>query len=314
MPQDARGKTFVAGALVLVAAVVVVVLVWPADEQGAASAVVSSAPVERVEGESRTQPLPPDRTTVESVMAFSAGHARGWRDDAQLTRLYATGVRADGSFDRESSEVQLVYFSPEATRSHGEINGWRMTVRQGMFDGVAIWLHPAPEPDERPARWCSLRDVVGEGAPDRFTIDTHWAQRGAQAPALLVFTTTPTRWVVVADPFTCAVHDRSRPRTEQEDEEVANAPDASGVQFDARTASQRVTAKIAAAGCERDGPKGAATVQVVFGKDGRATQVDFLAGSVGDTAAGQCLRTALMGVRVKPWQQGTGRAVARFVW
>jgi hypothetical protein len=251
---------------------------------------------------------------VESVVAFAAGHARGWRDDAQLIRLYATGVKADGSFDRESSEVQLVYLSPEATRSHGEINGWRMTVRQGMFEGVAIWLHPAPEPDERPAHLCPLRDVVGEGAPDRFTVDAHWAKRGEQAPALLVFTTTPTRWVVVADPFTCAVHDRSRPRTDQETEEVANAPDASGVWFDARAASEVITSQIAEAGCERSGPKGAATVQVVFGKDGKAIQVDFLAGSVGESAAGQCLRAALLRTRVKPWQQGTGQAAARFVW
>ncbi len=309
MPQH-RGTTFVAGALTLMAAVAVMVFVWPSDEDGPAPGVVSSAPGER---ESLAQPLPADRTTLETVVAFATDHARGWRDDARLTRLYATGVRAEGSFERDSSSIQLVYLSPAATRS-GEINGWRMTVQRGTFEGVAIWLHPAPEPDERPARLCPLRDVVGEGAPDLFTVDAHWAQRGEQAPALLVFTTTPTRWVVVADPFTCAVHDRSRPRTEQEDEETANAHDASGAWFDARTASEKVSAKIAASGCERDGPKGPATVQVVFGKDGRATEVEFLAGSVGDTPAGQCLRVALTNVRVKPWQQGTGRTAARFVW
>jgi hypothetical protein len=257
-------------------------------------------------------PLPEGVMRMEELVAFAHEQAKGWRDDARLTRLYATGVRADGSFDRSASEVQVVFVSPEATQG-GEINGWRVVVRAGRYSGVEIWQRPAPEVDAPPAPWCPLGDVVGKESPAQFTLDVHYAKRGGQAPALLAFTTTPIRWLVVADPFTCEVVDRSQPRTDQEQREL-DAGDGTGPWFDAKMATEAISATIASSSCGKDGPRGQATVRVTFSKDGAASAVSFLAGSVQGTGAGRCLEAALMQVRVKPWERGEGQAAARFVW
>lgn len=257
-------------------------------------------------------PLPEGVTGMERLLSFAVEQAKDWRRDAQLTRLYATGVRADGSFDPRASEVQVVFVSPQATQG-GEINGWRVAVREGRASGVEIWQQPAPQLPTRPASWCPLGDIVGEGSPEQFTLDVHYAQRGTEAPALLAFTTTPMRWLVVADPFTCKVLDRSQPRTDQEQREL-DAGGEKGPGFDAKAATEAISATIAASSCGKGGPQGGATVQVTFSKDGRALAVSFLAGSVGGTSAGRCLEAALMRVRVNPWQQGEGQAAARFVW
>jgi len=277
----------------------------PAHSQGAQPA--AGAPEEH--------PVPAEIQSFEQLVGFARQQAtKTWRSDARLIRLYATSVAADGKFERETSVVQVVFVSPEATDSAKDVNGWRLSVRQGSFSAVEIWQHPAPKLDPRPFRWCPLADLVGEGAPTRFTLDVHYAVRGDQQPLAIAFTRAPKRWMVGADPFTCEVHDRSRPRTEEEERELAQ-PDASGLLFDARYATQQISAAIAASSCRgAQGPSGNGTVQVTFGRGGQAERVEFLAGSFAGTAAGQCLEKALLAVRVKPWQRGDGQAASRFVW
>lgn len=311
MARDKKNlEIMLAGGLFAIVVAAVLYAAFDSDPDPGAASSVAEAPsgVERPE----EFPLPDGVKGMEELLAFAREQAKGWREDARLARLYATGVRADGSFDRNVSEVQVVFVSPEAAQG-GEINGWRMVVRAGRVSGVEIWQQPAPEVGALAAPWCPLNDVVGEDSPEQFTLDVHYAKRAAQAPALMAFTTTPIRWLVVADPFTCQVIDRSRPRTDQEQREL-EAKDGTGPWFDAKMASEAISATIAASSCDKDGPRGQATVQVTFSKDGRASMVSFLAGSMEGTTAGRCLEAELKQVRVKPWQQGEGHAAARFVW
>jgi hypothetical protein len=316
MAFGSKNLATIAAGAVLVALAVVLVYTSLSEPETSAVAPSTSEGAQPAPGNVEQRPLPAEIQRLEQLLEFAREQAtKSWRPDARLTRLYATSVAADGSFDRQASVVQTVFVSPEATESAKDVNGWRLSVREGNFGAVEIWQHPPPTLDPRPIRWCSLVDMVGEGAPKRFTLDVHYANRGEQAPVALAFARSPKRWLVGADPFTCEVHDRSRARTEEEEREHATRPDASGPVFDARHAAQQISEAIAASKCRgKDGPSGHGTVQVTFGQGGKAEGVEFLAGSFAGTAAGGCLEKALLGIRVKPWQRGDGRAVSRFVW
>lgn len=297
----------IAGALFVAVAGVVFYSTFE-DEPGPAgpSGAAQSAPVaaERI-------PLPETARELPHVLDLARQLATSWQKDARLVRLYATPIGADGAVDRERSVVQLVFVSPLVTREHEESNGWRFALEKGKYSTTPIWLHPPPKLDGRDPRWCPLDGVVGDSAPERFTLDVHYAERGGEGPVLLAFTREPKRWMVGADPFTCEILDRSRNVTDQERD--AATTDASGPLFDARAAAKLVSAAIDASSCRRPGA-GRATVQVTFDRAGKATDVEFIAGSVGTTDAGRCLRDALMQVRIPPWQQGDGRTAARFAW
>jgi len=316
MAFGSKNLATIAAGAVLIALAIVLVYTSLSEPETSAVTPANSEGAQPAPGNVEQRPLPAEIQRLDQLLAFAREQAtKTWRHDASLTRLYATSVAADGSFDRQTSVVQAVFVSPEATDSAKDVNGWRLSVRQGNFGAVEIWQHPSPKLDPRPIRWCPLVDMLGQDAPTRFTLDIHYANRGEQPPVALAFTRAPKRWLVGADPFTCEVHDRSRARTEEEEREHATQHDASGPVFDVRHAAQQISDAIAASKCRgKDGPSGHGTVQVTFARGGKAEGVEFLAGSFAGTPAGGCLEKALLGIRVKPWQRGDGRAVSRFVW
>lgn len=260
-----------------------------------------------------TNALAPEVTTLSEILQIVTQKARKWRDDAQLFRLYATEVKGDGTFDKTRGEIQIVLTS-EAAEKSGETNGWRGMIRDGNLEDTRIWLTPAPALDDRPKRLCSLGEVAGKGAPERFTVDVQWARQQGRQSSLLLFTVEPTRWMVVADPYTCVVGERSSSKTLQEEQEDKDrlVQDESGQEFDVRAASESLRKAIDRAGCKQGSKTVSAAVQVVFDKRGHASNVDFL--SAMDESEKHCLRAVLMKTRVKPWNRGTGVAATRFAW
>ncbi len=280
----------------------------------------SSSPEPRVHGPSRTpgdvetQPLPAEVASLDDLLVFARERARRWREDATTTRMYATKVTERGIFDREFSVVQVVFVSPAQSRGGTEANGWRFSVREGMYGGQEIWQHPAPEAGKEPGRWCALSDIVGPGAPASFTLDIRYATRASERPALLAFTKKPKRWMVVADPFSCEVRNRARQRTVEEERAAASA-EAGGTWFDARGAVSRAQKVVAESRCRDEGTaSGPGTVELTFRRDGLVERVEFLAGPYAGTPAGECLKKELSKLRISPWDRGAGRAAARFRW
>lgn len=315
MNTGVKNAATMVGGAILVALVAYVIYDAAESGPGQADPSTSTPSDEPLHRDEDTVALPAGLDRLKGIVELATEQARQWRPDARLTRLYATELRVDGAFDSSGSSVQAVFVSQEATSEGQQANGFRFFVQQGRYAATPIWLYPPPELDDRPIRLCPLASVAGEEAPERFTLDTHYAQQGKREPSLLLFTRRPKRWMVAADPFTCEVRDRSRALTVEEQRERAAALDAAGARFDAREATAAITAAIEASSCRDAGAaRGPGTVQVRFTKQGDADHVEFLAGSYEGTPTARCLRQALLQVRVAPWQQGDGVAAARFRW
>jgi hypothetical protein len=241
--------------------------------------------------------------------------AREWRADAQLTRMYATAIRADGTFDRARSDVQFVFLSKELSASgpsSGAPNGLRWALSQGKTTVVELKQYPAPPLDVPEPKLCDVGVLLAEGAPEVVVIDTFFTEHEGKPPLISIFS-EDRMFMLQADPATCEVRGRSTRAPANELDSGVALVDA-GKPFNFAKASAAVEEVLSLAGtCKQaGGPSGQGTVSVRFDLRGHVDEVSFQSGGYGGTETGRCLEQRLRKLQVPAWETGRGFIIKRF--
>ena len=262
-------------------------------------------------------PLPQEVSTLAAVWDIAWGEARRWQKDARLTRMYAAGIHPDGSFQRATVDIQLVFLSKELSAvgaSQGTANGLRWALSQGKTSSVALKQYPEPGLDIAETKLCDLATLAGKDPPAEVTLDAYYTEHDGK-PAVLTMFTDDKKFMVLADPFGCEVRGRATRATADEADggSVVSVGDA-GRLFDHVKAGALVDAALAGASSCRpaDGPSGPGTVSVRFGRNGKVDEVTFQMGGYPGTPVGRCIEDRMRKIEVKPWDSGRGFIIKRF--
>lgn len=261
-------------------------------------------------------PLPQEVNTLQAVWDMAWTAARGWQPDARLTRLYAAGIHPDGSFQRATVDIQLVFFSKALSAtgaSQGTANGLRWALSLGKTYTVELKQYPQPSLEMPDVKLCDLAALSGKDPPAEVTLDVFYTEKDGKAPVASLFT-DDKKFMVVVDPFTCEVRGRAtRTTADEADGGLAVAVDA-GKPFDQAKASSLVDAALAAAAeCKQPaGATGPGTVSVRFSPQGKVDEVTFQMGGYAGTPVGRCIEDRLRKIEVRPWETGRGFIIKRF--
>ena len=262
-------------------------------------------------------PLPQDATTLGGLWEMAHGEARQWHKDARLTRLYASAIHPDGSFNRATADVQFVFLSRELSAvgtTQGGANGFRWALSQGRTFSMELKQYPVPSLDGVEPTLCDLGKLAGASPPAEVVLDAHFVEHDGKEPLLSVFT-EDRKFMVLAAPGTCEVQGRATRQTDQEADSAAEGPQVeAGKVFDTAKANQAVDAVLAGASkCKQPGgPEGPGTVSVRFNAQGKVEEVSYQMGGYGGTSVGSCLEDRLRKIVVGPWTSGRGFIIKRF--
>jgi hypothetical protein len=262
-------------------------------------------------------PLPQGATTLAALWDIAWGAARQWRGDAQLTRLYASAIHPDGTFNRATADVQFVFLSKElsaAGATQGGANGFRWALSQAKISSMELKQYPAPSLGGVEPRLCDLGKMAGDGPPAEVVLDAYYVEHDGKEPVLSLFT-EDRKFMVIAAPITCEVQGRATRQTEQEaDGGPARLEADAGRAFETAKASHAVElVLVAASSCKQPGgPSGPGTVSVRFNEQGKVDEVSFQMGSYAGTPVGRCLEDRIRKIVVSPWKTGRGFIIKRF--